>query len=187
VRKKSATRPSSSGGVAITLNTEVLVFIAFGAIVLLAIAFGLGYRAGAKKSRANRISQNAVGARTERTVAQGAENSGNTARPLTTRNTEAPTLEHSFYTLRTVAGIRLSSAREVRDFFRQKGYDAFVVKSRSGRGYAVNVGRLRSKRDGKAATVKASISRMKYQNKEEEFSGAYWIYFELSHIGSIVQ
>jgi hypothetical protein len=181
VRKARPRRAASddADGITLALKPEAMVFAGFGAAALLAIVFMLGYGLGRRRGAPD---GDAGLARVQAESADRPAASEGTRR-LAIEQETGRVVQPPFWTVRIVAGVRLSGARDVRDFIRDRGYDAFVVKLARSRGYAVNVGRFPDKNGAEAVQAKEELVRMTF-GRNTQFDSAYFL--QMSDTGSIV-
>lgn len=169
-RKAPAADADTSRRIRIDLSVEALVIGVFVLLCVVVAAYVLGYR---------RRSANLNGKVTQRSVystpigpvgsaATNTDKRGVNAQSLNLRT--APGRKAPFYTVRIIGGIRLDRAREIRDDLRQKGYDAFVSKSRNT--YTVNVGEFAGLRDSAAVAMREKFMKVKYKGGQW-FASAY--------------
>lgn len=169
-RRPEYGEPGASSGIQMNLSLEALVISVFVLLCVVVASYVLGYRRGRTSSSelvAHRPASSAQPA-TSRPAPANNVAPGPDARSLSLR--AAPGRKVPFHTVRIIAGIRLDRAREIRDDLRQKGYDAFVTKSRNT--YAVNIGEFAGLRDPAAAALRDKFANLQY-NGGKWFGSSY--------------
>jgi len=169
-RKAPAGDADTSRRIRLDLSVEALVS---GVCVLLCVvvaAYVLGYRRHSANLKGRMTPRPARSAPTGpvRSAATNTDSRSVNAQSLNLRS--APGRQVPFYTVRIIGGIRLDRAREIRDDLRQKGYDAFVTKSRNT--YSVNIGEFASLRDSAAVAMREKFVKVQYRGGQW-FTSAY--------------